>query len=105
MAFSNLLDNAIKFTLNGGEIVVKVHTEEDILEISVINTFEILNEEDLINIFEPFHRTNQIKTSGSGLGLAITKKIIERLDGTISALNAPEGLEIRIILPAAPPEK
>ena len=55
---------------------------------------------DLAAIFDPFHRVGGSKEAGSGLGLAITKKIVERHGGDIRAFNSPEGLEIRIRLPA-----
>ncbi len=101
-ALSNILDNAAKFTPPKGNIIVKTHSEQGFLEIRVTNSFEKLSEEDLIRIFDPFHRTGRSKAPGSGLGLAITKKIIERHGGKIEAFNAPEGLEIRIKLPLEP---
>ncbi len=103
-ALSNILDNATKFTPKNGNIIVKMYSEHGFLEISVTNSFEKLAEEDLISIFNPFHRTDQFKAAGSGLGLAITKKIIERHGGNIEAFNSPEGLEILIRLPTEPLE-
>jgi two-component system sensor histidine kinase CpxA len=99
LAFLNLLDNATKFTLPKGDIIVKMNSKQGILEISVTNSFEELAEEDLNRIFDPFHRTGRSKAPGSGLGLTITKKIIERHGGRIESFNSPEGLEIRIRLP------
>jgi two-component system sensor histidine kinase CpxA len=102
LAFLNILDNAAKFTPPKGDMIVKMHSKQGFLEISVTNSFEELAEEDLTRIFDPFHRTGRSKVAGSGLGLAITKKIIERHGGKIEAFNSPEGLEIRIRLPAEP---
>lgn len=96
---SNILDNAIKFTPEDGTITVEMHSEQGLLKISVTNSFEPLSEEDLTGIFEPFYRTEQSPESGSGLGLAIAKKIIEKHDGMIEALNADEGLKILVRLP------
>jgi two-component system sensor histidine kinase CpxA len=101
LALLNILDNAAKFTPQKGDIIVKMHSQQGFLEISVINSFEKLAEEDLTRIFDPFHRTGRSKAPGSGLGLTITKKIIERHGGKIESFNSPEGLEIRIRLPAA----
>jgi two-component system sensor histidine kinase CpxA len=101
LALLNILDNAAKFTPQKGDIIVKMHSQQGFLEISVINSFEKLAEEDLARIFDPFHRTGRSKAPGSGLGLTITKKIIERHGGKIESFNSPEGLEIRIRLPAA----
>jgi len=104
-ALLNILDNATKFTPPNGNIIIKMYSEQGFLEISVINSFEKLAEEDLTRIFDPFHRTGLSKAAGSGLGLTITKKIIERHGGKIESFNSPEGLEIRIRLPAEPVKK
>ena len=103
-AFLNIFDNATKFTPEKGDVIVKMHSEQDFLVISVINSFEKLAEEDLSRIFDPFHRVERSQESGSGLGLAITNKIIERHGGDIEAFNSPEGLAIRMRLPAEPSE-
>jgi len=97
-ALSNILDNAVKFTTEGGSIFVAMQTEGDCLRIDVTNSFQALSEEDLTAIFEPFYRSERADAAGSGLGLAITRKIIERHGGTIKAENAPEGLRIQIRL-------
>ena len=102
IALLNILDNAAKFTPQNGNMIVKVYSNQGFLEISVTNSFEKLAEEDLTRIFDPFHRTGRSKAAGSGLGLPITKKIIERHGGKIESFNSPEGLEIRIRLPAEP---
>ena len=100
IAFSNIIDNAVKFTPEKGHVIIKMHLEKDFLIISVTNSFEALSEDDLAKIFEPFYRTERSHTTGSGLGLAITKKIIERHGGTIEAINSSKGLKIQIRLPA-----
>jgi len=100
LAFLNILDNAAKFTPPKGDIIVKMYLKQPFLEISVTNSFEKLAEEDLTRIFDPFHRIGRSKAPGSGLGLTITKKIIERHGGKIESFNSPEGLEIRMKLPA-----
>ena len=99
-AFSNIIDNAVKFTPEKGHVIIKMHLEKDFLIISVTNLFEALSEDDLAKIFEPFYRTERSHATGSGLGLAITKKIIERHGGIIEAINSSKGLKIQIRLPA-----
>jgi signal transduction histidine kinase len=101
-ALLNILDNATKFTPPNGDIIVKVYSEKGFVEISVINSFEKLSDEELTRIFDPFHRTGRSKAAGSGLGLTVTKKIIERHGGKIESFNSAEGLEIRIRLPIEP---
>ncbi len=98
-AMLNVLDNAIKYTVERGEIYVKTERISDVLKISVINTFKKLKEKDLLSIFEPFQRLEASEIPGSGLGLAITQKIIDRHGGKIEAVNTDSGLEIRITLP------
>ena len=98
-ALSNILDNAVKFTPEGGSIIVTTQTQGDCIQIDVTNSFHALSAEDLTRIFEPFYRTERAHVAGSGLGLAITRKILERHSGTIEAENAPEGLRILIRLP------
>ena len=100
--FSNVLDNAVKFTPESGRVSVEMHSDEDTLTVSVTNTFDALSEGDLINIFEPFYRTKETKAEGSGLGLAITKKIVEKHGGMIGARNIEGGLKIEIRLPNDP---
>ena len=98
-AISNILDNAVKFTPKGGEVVVRTHAEKNWLVISITNSFEALSKRDLTRIFEPFYRTEQSREAGTGLGLAITKKIIERHGGSIEAKNSKGGLQIQMRLP------
>ncbi len=98
-ALMNILDNAIKFTPEKGDIMIRMHSEVDPLEIRVINTCEVIPQEELSRIFDPFHRIKQTKAAGSGLGLTITKRIIEKHGGTVEAYNTEKGLEIRISIP------
>lgn len=98
-AISNILDNAVKFTPRKGDVIVRAHAERDGLRISITNSSEILSEEELIRIFEPFYRTERSRAAGSGLGLAIAKKIIERHGGAIEAKNSKKGLKIQMRLP------
>jgi len=103
-ALTNVLDNAVKFTPDHGQIRVKTHVEHDCLKINVTNSFAPLSEDDLARIFQPFYRAEASPASGSGLGLAITKKIIEKHGGSISAVNSPQGLNVRISLPMGAPK-
>ncbi|MEW6186440.1 MAG: HAMP domain-containing sensor histidine kinase [Thermodesulfobacteriota bacterium] len=98
-ALTNLLDNAVKFTPEKGQISLRVRPLPDQLEISITNSYRRLTEEELSRIFDPFQRLKEAKATGSGLGLAIAKKIIERHGGSIKAGNVEEGLEILFFLP------
>jgi signal transduction histidine kinase len=98
-AFLNILDNAAKFTLEKGQIHIRMQPQSNLLEITITNTFEKIPEEELSRIFVPFHRSKLSRDGGSGLGLAIAKKIIDRHGGNIGAYNSEKGFEIRISLP------
>ena len=97
-AISNILENAVKFTPEKGDLSVKMRPENGWLHISVTNSSDPMSEEDLEKIFEPFYRTKEALKKGSGLGLAITKKIIEKHGGNIKAVNTDQGLQIQINL-------
>jgi len=103
-ALSNILDNAIKFTLEGGNIIVEMHSLDRLLKISITNSFKKLPDEDLNMIFEAFYRTEKTSATGSGLGLAIARKNIERHGGSICARNTEDGLQIEIDLPTGQSE-
>jgi len=75
---SNLLDNAVKFTPQGGSIVIRSIENENKIHIEVVNTGVSISSEELRKIWERFHKGDssrgQFKT-GFGLGLAIVKEI------------------------------
>lgn len=105
-AISNVLDNAVKYTPEGGRLMVSMAPEEGALRLSITNTCQALRPEDLIKIFEPFYRAEGPPRGGgrgSGLGLAITRKIIAKHGGTIAAVNTEDGLMIQMLLPRANP--
>lgn len=78
----NLLDNAIKFTPNAGQIRITL-SHDKILTIQ--DTGIGISQEDLNRIFEKFYKSDQSRSAeGNGLGLSIVSKIIELHDGNIS---------------------
>jgi two-component system sensor histidine kinase CpxA len=98
--FSNVLDNAVKFTPEKGSITVTTHSEDFFLVIDVTNTCETLSAGELSKIFEPFYRMKTANSAGTGLGLPIAKKIIEKHGGSIEATNTEAGLRIRMRIPS-----
>lgn len=89
-AIQNLLDNAIKFTPENGEVVMKLVINNKEVEIMIKDSGPGIPESDQSLIFERYRQTKTGKEkSGAGLGLAIVKKIIEIHDSTISVFSKP----------------
>ena len=91
--FVNLLNNAIKFTPQGGNIDISSVEFDDFLEIRIKDTGIGIAPDHLDKIFDKFYQidsTSTRKAGGSGLGLAITKGIIEGQGGTIRVESTPD---------------
>jgi len=75
-----LLDNAIKFTPEGGEVTIQAAVKDRQLRVSVRDTGIGIPRDQLNQIFQPFHQVIQSESTpvdGTGLGLALVKRIIE----------------------------
>ena len=99
---NNLINNAIKFTNNGG-ITVSLSTDADKMIIKVIDTGIGIPSESLGIIFEEFRQVSEgygRNFEGTGLGLTITKKFVEKLGGTISVESKTDiGSEFTVVFP------
>jgi signal transduction histidine kinase len=91
MAIGNLLDNAIKFTPNGGEVRVSLMNDPDHITLVVQDTGEGIPTNDLPFIFERFYRGRSHSMEGSGLGLSIVKSVVEAQGGTVDVESIPGG--------------
>ncbi|RAT99366.1 sensor histidine kinase [Brevibacillus sp. Leaf182] len=100
--FVNLLDNALKFTPQNGSIVIAASLSGDRLLVTVTDSGEGINPEDLPHVTEKFFK-GRSKLSGSGLGLAICKEIIQLHAGRFSVSSAlGQGTSIMVDLPLLP---
>ncbi|HMK43222.1 MAG TPA: PAS domain-containing sensor histidine kinase [Dissulfurispiraceae bacterium] len=98
-AVINLLDNAVKYTPVGGEIVAKLGIQADTVTIAIRDTGIGIAEENLPYIFDAFYRIDK-GTKGSGLGLFIVKTIVDAHCGSIAVQSAPgKGSTFTISLP------
>lgn len=91
----NLLSNAIKYTESGGQIVVSVHNEGEVVVMDVTDSGTGISPELLPRVFDLFvqsYRTLDRSQGGLGVGLAVVKRLIEMQGGTVSALSQGEGL-------------
>jgi len=82
----NLIDNAIKYTPEGGRVTVNQFTKNDEIVIEVIDNGVGIPKEDQNKIFQRFYRVDKARSrsvGGTGLGLAITKHIVHSLKGSI----------------------
>ncbi|MBI1974703.1 MAG: HAMP domain-containing histidine kinase [Candidatus Zambryskibacteria bacterium] len=85
-AVQNLLENAIKYTPEGGEVSIDFQVLDEFLRVSITDTGIGIPDEDQKNIFNRFFRAKnaiKVETDGSGLGLYIAKGIIEKHGGKI----------------------
>lgn len=85
-AISNLVDNAIKYTPQGGSVKVAGELREENLILAVSDTGVGIAQADQVRLFEKFYRVRQRDTAhikGSGLGLAIVKSVAERHGGRV----------------------
>lgn len=88
-----LLDNAVKYSNEGGRISLKVYSSDEKACISVFNTGEPVPKESLPHLFERFYRVDTSRSRerwGNGLGLSIAKRIIETNEGRISVSSGAE---------------
>jgi signal transduction histidine kinase len=90
----NLLANALRHTGAGGSIVVVGCAQNGGVNLSVQDTGDGLEAQQLEHVFDRFYRTDPSRsreTGGSGLGLAIVKAIVEAHDGSVAASSAGPG--------------
>ena len=106
--FTNLLDNALKYTPGGGTVTLGAANAESMIEIWVADTGQGILSSHLPHIFERFYRADKARSrevGGTGLGLSIVKHIARAHGGSVEAESTVgKGTTIRVRLPVAPAE-
>ena len=101
---TNLLDNAVKYTPEGGRIVVGARALNGTVEISVRDSGIGIPAEDLPRLFERFYRVDKARSrelGGTGLGLAIVKHLVRAQEGEVRVESEPgRGSVFSFTLPA-----
>ena len=85
--FYNLIDNAVKFTNDHGEIHISMENDGEYVSVSIKNTGKGISEEDIDHVFERFYKgdkSRSLDTKSTGLGLFIVKNIVKLHNGEIS---------------------
>ncbi len=105
-ALYNLIDNAVKYSRERGEIRLSARQRDGEIELTVSDDGIGIAKEDLPRIFERFYRADKArspdKVRGTGLGLAIVKHIAQLHGGRVEAESElDKGTIIRVVLPSA----
>ncbi len=96
----NLLDNAIKFSPEGREIVVNIEPHTSLITVHITNEGDEIPEDARDKIFNKFYQADESRSGdGSGVGLAVVKRIVELHRGHVSYESKDGKTTFRITLP------
>lgn len=97
----NLLDNAIKFSPQGGTVAVRITEQAGHLSVSVHNAGSTITPEEQEKVFHKFYQADASHSSeGNGIGLAIVKRVVELHQGTVSVHSENGETIFTVVLPA-----
>jgi two-component system OmpR family sensor kinase len=99
LVLRNLVDNAVRYTPEGGKIDVSAARRADELMVEVTDTGPGIPDEELERVREPFYRLDHSAASGSGLGLSIVSEIARRTGGRLVLANVEGGFRARYFQP------
>lgn len=101
--FANLLDNATKFTPEGGAITIQATTTGDEAEVTITDSGPGIPESEHVRVFERFYRMERSRTTpGNGMGLSLVSAAVRLHRGSITLRNAAPGLAVTLHLPVKP---
>lgn len=100
-AFENIISNAIKYGSEGKHLNINIEKGNNMAVVRFVNYGDIIEEENLKNLFQRLYRVEKScnKKEGTGLGLAIVKTIAELHNGDIEVSSSKEKTEFKIKLP------
>ena len=103
-AFANLLDNAIKYTPAGGEVLISARRNDHEAEVIFRDSGPGISDVDLPRIWERLYRGDKSRSEhGLGLGLSLVKAIVEAHRGRVTVVTrGGDGSEFALVLPAKP---
>ncbi|MCY7186766.1 HAMP domain-containing sensor histidine kinase [Streptococcus gallolyticus] len=91
--WTNLLNNAIKFTQEEGHITIRSWKENKEIKVAFINDGPLIPKDKMTQLFDKFYQADTIeKSQGLGLGLTIVKRILELLNGKINVISNEKDL-------------
>ena len=99
----NLMENAVKYNVDGGSVLVSLKGDESAVRLTVTDTGIGIPEEDRLNIFSRFYRVDKARSreaGGSGLGLSIVHDAVQAHGGSIAVgQNKPQGSKFIVTFP------
>ena len=105
----NLMENAIKYNVEGGSVFFRMESDEEHVRFSVEDTGIGIPQEDRLNIFDRFYRVDKARSreaGGSGLGLSIVHDAVQLHSGSIAVgENKPQGSVFIVTFPKPTPEE
>mgnify|MGYP003296719350 CR=1 FL=1 len=103
--FINIIDNAVKYSNDGGSVLIDCHEEEHCVHIRVSDTGVGIPEQDIDKVKEKFFKSNTT-VRGSGIGLAVADEIIKQHNGLLF-VESKEGVgtTVTVVLPISDNEE
>ena len=103
--FINIIDNAVKYTEKGGQVLVDITKEEGCVRVTVTDTGVGIPAQDIDRVKEKFYKANKT-VRGSGIGLAVADEIIKQHSGLLFIESTENvGTTVTVVLPLYQPEE